>query len=95
MKVIAISSRRPGVTPDKAHAFQKDEARRVWELYASDKVREIYFRRDRPGGVLVLECTNVEEAREILGTLPMVQAGLTEFEIIPVGPYDRWSVLFA
>ena len=62
---------------------------------AGDKVREIYFRRDRPGGVLVLECESVEQARELLGTLPMVKGGLTEFELIPVGPYDRWSVLFA
>jgi hypothetical protein len=95
MKIIAISSRRPGVTPEQAHALQKQEAKRVWELYAGDKVREIYFRRDRPGGVLVLECESVEQARELLGTLPMVKGGLTEFELIPVGPYDRWSVLFA
>ena len=95
MKIIAISSRREGVTPEKAHELQQQEARRVWELYTESKVREIYFRKDRPGGVLVLECDSVEQAREILGTLPMVKNGLTQFEFIPVGPYDRWSVLFA
>lgn len=95
MKIIAISSRREGVTPEKAQEFQKQEARRVWELYTENTVREIYFRKDRPGGVLVLECDSIDQAREILGTLPMVKNGLTEFEFIPVGPYDRWSVLFA
>jgi len=95
MKIIAISSRREGVTPEKAHEFQKQEARRVWELYTENKLREIYFRKDRPGGVLVLECDSVDQAREMLGSLPMVKNGLTQFEFIPVGPYDRWSALFA
>lgn len=94
MKVIAISRRRDGASVERIHALQADEARRVWELYAEGVLREVYFRQDRPGGVLVLECASLDEAQAVLGTLPLVAAGLVTFDVIPLGPYTRWSLLF-
>ena len=95
MKIFAVSRRKEGAPLEKFKALQKAETEKVWELYVKDIVREIYFRTDRPGGVLVLECAGVEEARQALDELPMHKEGLTEFDFIPVGPYERWSVLFS
>jgi hypothetical protein len=44
--------------------------------------------------VLILECENTEDASQILGTLPFVEADLIEFEIIPLVPYDGFERLF-
>jgi len=45
--------------------------------------------------VLVLEAAGPEEARQALETLPLVQAGLIEFQILPLIPYDGFARLFA
>ena len=43
---------------------------------------------------MILECACTAEAQEVLGTLPLVQAGLITFEIIPLIPYHGLSRLF-
>lgn len=45
--------------------------------------------------MLVLECADVQAAREALGTLPLVQHGLIEFELIPLRAYPGFARLFA
>ncbi|HHY58605.1 MAG TPA: superoxide dismutase, partial [Chloroflexi bacterium] len=70
------------------------EALRAWALYQEGVVRELYFRADKTEAVLVLECTDVEEAATVLATLPMVQAGLITFELIPLRAYPGFARLF-
>ncbi|UCG80831.1 MAG: hypothetical protein JSV60_00685 [Desulfobacterales bacterium] len=95
MKILAMDRFLPGVTEEKVYPHLKEEAARAWELYTNEVFREIYFRKDRPGAVLILECNDVEEAREVLNSLPLVKANLIEFDIIPLGPFMPFSVLFA
>jgi muconolactone delta-isomerase len=82
--------------PDAAFSdnLLREEAARVWELYQSGIVREIYFRADRHAAVLVLECANVDEARSIISTLPLVQQQLIAFDMIPLTPYPGFERLF-
>jgi len=56
--------------------------------------RELYFRQDQPSAVLVLECADVEQAEEVLKTLPLVQAGLIAFDLIPLRAYPGFERLF-
>jgi muconolactone delta-isomerase len=95
MKVLAIEKEVPGLTAGDFKPHAKAEAARVWELYQAGVVREIYFRRDRPEAVLMLECADVDEANEVLHTLPLVKEGLITFEVIPLGPYPGFARLFA
>ena len=95
MKILAISQAKPETTEAQIAALLKDEVRKAWELYVAGTIREIYFRRDMPGAVLILECQDVQEAKEILETLPFVHAGLSEFTIMPLGPFDQFALLFA
>ncbi len=95
MKVIALEVETPGSTAEQFQPHLRAEARRVWELYQAGTLREIYFRQDWPGAVLILECADADEARAALATLPLVQAGLIAFEIIPLRPYPGLARLFS
>ena len=94
MKILAMEVENEGIKPEQFAPHRKAEARRVWELYQSGAVRELYFRADRSEAVLILECADVAEAQQKLGTLPLVQAGLIRFEVIPLIPYPGFARLF-
>lgn len=94
MKILALEIDTSGATAEQFAPHLKTEAARVWQLYQSGHIREIYFRQDRADAVLVLECASADEAHQLLGTLPLVQAGLIDFEIIPLVPYPGFERLF-
>jgi hypothetical protein len=58
-------------------------------------VREAYFRQDRSAAVLVLECADTAEAQETLSRLPLVEAGLIAFDLLPLIPYPGFARLFS
>jgi muconolactone delta-isomerase len=95
MKILALEKELPGATAEAFQPLLKDEARRVWELQQSGALREIHFRADQHTAVMVMECADIEEARHLLATLPLVQAGLITFDLIPLTPYDGFARLFA
>jgi hypothetical protein len=43
---------------------------------------------------LVLECAGIADARAALDNLPLVQAGLITFDLIPLIPYPGFARLF-
>jgi muconolactone delta-isomerase len=94
MKILAIEKEIAGTTSQDFQPHLKVEAKKVWELQQQNIIREIYFRADRSSAVLILECNNVDEAEKIIQTLPLVQASLIEFEIIPLKPYPGFERLF-
>jgi hypothetical protein len=96
MKGVAIEREAPAVEDGefKRH-LPKAEALAVWRLMQDDVVREVYFRADAHAAVLVLECADADAARAALGGLPVVQAGLITFEVIPLAAYPGFARLFA
>ena len=94
MKILAMEIEVEGVKPEEFQSYLKEEAEQVWKLYQSDVVRELYFRADRSDAVLMLECADLGEARRVLGSLPLVQAGLITFDLIPLVPYPGFARLF-
>jgi hypothetical protein len=95
MKILALE-RELGDQP--AEAYQphlQAEAAQVWALYEAGVLRECYFRADQHTAVLVLECEDAEAARDLLAGLPLVQAGLIAFELLPLVPYTGFARLFA
>jgi len=94
MKILALEREIPGASIEQFKRHSKSEAARAWELYQAGVLRELYFRADQRTAVLILECKDPEDARQILGTLPFVEADLIEFEIIPLVPYDGFERLF-
>ena len=94
MKILAMEVESQGVTPEQYQPHLKGEARRAWELQQSGVIRELYFRADRPEAVLILECEDAYEARRALCSLPLVEAGLISFELIPLVAYPGFARLF-
>jgi muconolactone delta-isomerase len=96
MRILALEQDVPGVTADRfTPALKMAEARRVWQLQQADVIRAIYFRADAPSAVLLMECADADEARDVLATLPLVEAGLIAFEVIPLVAYPGLARLFA
>jgi hypothetical protein len=94
MKILAMEIETEGVKPEQFAPHLKAEAKRVWELVQNGIIRETYFRADRSEAVLILECADVDEAKQVLDSLPLVKAGLIKFEIIPLIPYPGFARLF-
>ena len=94
MKILALEKEIPGKPATAFRALLKAEAAKAWELYHQGVVRELYFNAEEHTAILVLECQDVQAARQILAQLPLVQAGLIEFEIVPLIPYDGFERLF-
>jgi hypothetical protein len=95
MKILALECELPNVRAEQFQQYAKDEAYKIWELTQAGVIRESYFRADRNEAILVLECTSVETAQEILLTLPLVQNKLIDFNLIPLKAYPGFERLFA
>ncbi len=94
MKILAIEHEAPGLGAADFQPHSKPEAQRLWQLSQAGVVRESYFRQERDEAVLVLECASLEEAQQALDSLPLVQNGLIQFELIPLRPYTGFERLF-
>lgn len=94
MKILALERELSEAADAEGKSLLKSEAARVWELYQAGVVREIYFDQEHHTAVLILECSDADDARKILETLPLVQAGMIAFDIIPLVPYSGFARLF-
>jgi len=95
MKVLALGFDVVAQDDPRFAALRPAEARRVWELYQADILREVYFRADSPNGVLLFEVADVAAARAAIDGLPLVSAGLIDFDLVPLRPYPGFARLFA
>jgi hypothetical protein len=93
MQFIAINVRNTnGFTPEVVAEHIPLEVGRVRELYADSFVRQIWHRDDVPGGVLLVEAADEEDARSRLVSLPMVRAGIVEIaQLIPLKPFGGFG----
>lgn len=94
MQIIALEREQPGLTAADFAPHLEAEARRVWELHQSGVIRQVFFRADESSAVLMLECATLDEARVVLASLPLVQAGLITFDLIPLRAYPGFARLF-
>jgi len=95
MMILALERQQPDAAENEfTTELLKAEADKAWELYRLGVLREFYFRADKHEAVLLLECCDAAEARWHLGSLPLVKAGLIEFEVIPLAPYTGFARLF-
>jgi hypothetical protein len=95
MKILAIAKVDPQITIDSIKPYLEAEVRHAWTLYEEGVFREMYTCLDRNLGVVfILECNSVDEAREVLDELPFVRERLIDFEIISLGPFSYYEMLF-
>ncbi|MDO9680157.1 MAG: hypothetical protein Q8S23_06540 [Bacteroidales bacterium] len=93
MKILAIEKEIEGTNWKEATATLKAEAEAIYELIQKNIIREIYF-DDLHNAVMILECKDKQEAKDILGRLPIVKHGLSIFKVSTLLPYSGLERLF-
>lgn len=95
MQFLVIARVAENTPPEKVLPYIKPEAEKVWEYYASDIVRSIYYIADMSGAVLIVEAESLENAQAIVAEFPMAREDIINFEILPLKPYTGLEALFA
>ncbi|MBU9651161.1 superoxide dismutase [Burkholderia multivorans] len=95
MKLLCLDVPQPNASLEKYQPHMQDEARHAWQMYKEGIIRDIYFRQDRPGVAIIAEAESVEAARSALAEFPLAKAGLIGWDVIPLGPFTNWEILFA
>jgi len=95
MRILAIERPVAGAVEGQfTPELRAAEAFAAWSLYQAGVIRELYFHANETMAVLVLECADLAEADAALESLPMVSAGLIEFEVLPLRAYSGFERLF-
>lgn len=98
MEVLALEHDAAGAASVGDAAYTPEllraEALRVWELTQDGVVRRTWFRDDRHAAVLLLEVADLAAAQDALATLPLVSAGLIEFDLVPLRAYPGLARLW-
>ncbi|OKO81132.1 hypothetical protein AC629_26100 [Bradyrhizobium sp. NAS80.1] len=87
-RILAIGTLNPGVDPAAARAILPVEVRETVKLYLDGKIEEWYSLQGRPGVAFILNLTDPAAAHEMLEKLPLGQAHLMSFELIPLAPLN-------
>jgi hypothetical protein len=94
-KILAIGTLNPGVDFAAARAILPTEVRETAKLYLDGKIDQWYSLQERRGVALILNVTDVAAAHDMLEKLPLGQAHLMSFELIPLGPLNPLRQLLA
>ena len=94
MKLLTIGRLRSGADLREIGAHATAEMRALWDLYTAGTVREMYT-PGGPGAVLVLEAPSAADAAAAVNRLPLVTAGVIEFDVIELHPFTALSMALA
>jgi hypothetical protein len=85
-KVLAIGTWTAKATPQSRPAIMPSEARDTMRLMLAGKIDQWFAKIDGSGAVFLMNVTDPAEAHTLLEKLPLGQAGMMTFQLIPVGP---------
>jgi hypothetical protein len=91
-RILAIGTINPGVDPAKVLAILPREVHDTVDLYLNGKIDQWYSLQGRMGVAFILNVTDPASAHDMLEKLPLGQAHLMSFQLIPLGPLNplRW-----
>jgi hypothetical protein len=92
-KILAIGDFTAKGTPDRWKPLLPAEVRDTVRLYLAGKIDQWYLKQDHTGVVFLMNVSDPKEALALLAKFPFGQAGLMEFQIIPLGPIAPLRVL--
>ncbi len=94
-KVLAIGTFTAKATPAVSKPVLPSEVRDTVKLYLDGKIDQWFIKQDQSGVVFLMNVTDVKEAHALLEKLPLGQAGLMEFQLIPLGPITPLRMLLS
>jgi hypothetical protein len=92
-KILAIGSLKAPLTSEQRQSIMSREVPATVRLYLAGKIDQWYARHDGKGVVFLLNLSSIEEAHSMLEALPLGQAQLMTFELIPIGPLSPLGLL--
>lgn len=92
MKVMAIGTLKP-LTPEQRKQYLPAEVPATLKLYLDGKMEQFWLRQNDAGVVFLMTVASVDEADRLLKALPLGEAGLLTFDLMPVGPLLPLSLL--
>ena len=87
-RILAIGTVNPGVDPAAVRSILPKEVRETVKLYLDGKIDQWFSLQSRSGVAFILNVTDPAAARDMLEKLPLGQAHLMSFELIPLAPLD-------
>jgi Muconolactone delta-isomerase len=87
-RILAIGTINPGVDPAAVRAILPTEARETVKLYLDGKIDQWFSLQGRGGVAFILNVTDTTTAHDMLEKLPLGQAHLMSFELIPLAPLN-------
>ena len=94
-KILAIGQFTKPPTPEQIKDIFPKEVPATLRLYLAGKIDQWWIRQTQTGPVFLLNATSVEEARALMETLPLGQAGLMKHEFIELGPLTPLHLLLS
>jgi hypothetical protein len=88
-KILAIGTINAGVHLAQVNAVLPNEVRDTVNLYLEGKIDQWYsLEGERHGVAFILNMSDLNAARDMLERLPLGQAHMMKFELIPIGPLN-------
>jgi hypothetical protein len=87
-RILAIGTINPGADVAAARAILPAEVRETVKLYLDGKIDQWYSLQGRAGVAFILNVTDTAAARDMLEKLPLGQAHLMSFDLIPLAPLN-------
>ncbi len=85
-RVLAIGTWTAKATPETIPPIMPSEARDTMRLMLAGKIDQWFAKIDGSGAVFLMNVTDPAEAHALLEKLPLGQANMMTFQLIPVGP---------
>jgi len=92
MKVIAVGTLKP-LSPEQQQQYMPTEVPDTLKLYLDGKIEQFWLRENMGGTIFLMNVDSVEEAKSLLGALPLTAADLLTFDLMPVGPLSPLGML--
>ena len=87
-RILAIGTVNPGVDPAAVKSILPTEVRETLKLYLDGKIDQWFSLQGRNGVAFILNVTDATAAQDMLEKLPLGQAHLMSFELIPLAPLN-------
>jgi muconolactone delta-isomerase len=85
MKVMAIGTLQP-LSQQQRQQYLPQEVPATLQLYLDGKMEQFWLRDGQKGVIFLMNVDSVQEADQLLQALPLGQANLLTFDLMPIGP---------
>ena len=92
MKVMAIGTLKP-LTLEQRQMYLPKEVPATLKLYVEGKMEQFWLRENEAGVIFLMTVDSVAEADTLLKALPLGQANLLTFDLMPIGPLTPLGML--